>query len=181
MCKTIFITGTPCTGKTTVSEVLASKLNCRLIKINDLAIENDFILGIDDDKGYKVIDIPALNEKVSELIGGSDELIIFEGHLAHLCDGADKVIVLRVRPEILQSRLEARNYSESKIHENLEAEAMGVCTAEAYDIYGDNISEIDVSDLTVDEIVDVLFSIISGTKNYPVGEIDFMGWLISNS
>ncbi len=181
MRKTIFITGTPCTGKTTVSEVLASKLNCRLIKINDLAIENDFILGIDDDKGYKVIDIPALNEKVSELIGGSDELIIFEGHLAHLCDGADKVIVLRVRPEILQSRLEARNYSESKIHENLEAEAMGVCTAEAYDIYGDNISEIDVSDLTVDEIVDVLFSIISGTKNYPVGEIDFMGWLISNS
>lgn len=181
MRKTIFITGTPCTGKTTVSEVLASKLNCRLIKINDLAIENDFILGIDDDKGYKVIDIPALNEKVSELIGGSDELIIFEGHLAHLCDGADKVIVLRVRPEILQSRLEARNYSESKIHENLEAEAMGVCTAEAYDIYGDNISEIDVSDLTVDEIVDVLFNIISGTKNYPVGEIDFMGWLISNS
>ena len=121
MRKTIFITGTPCTGKTTVSEVLASKLNCRLIKINDLAIENDFILGIDEDKGYKVIDIPALNEKVSEIINDSDELIIFEGHLAHLCDGADKVIVLRVRPEILQSRLEARNYSESKIHENLEA------------------------------------------------------------
>ena len=64
MRKTIFITGTPCTGKTTVSEVLASKLNCRLIKINDLAIENDFILGIDEDKGYKVIDIPTKKEKV---------------------------------------------------------------------------------------------------------------------
>ena len=181
MRKTIFITGTPGTGKTTVSEVLASKLNCRLIKINDLAIENDFILGIDEDKGYKVIDIPALNEKVSEIINDSDELIIFEGHLAHLCGGADKVIVLRVRPEILQSRLEARNYSESKIHENLEAEAMGVCTAEAYGIYGENISEIDVSDLTVDEIVDVISSIISGSNDYPVGEIDFMDWLISNS
>ena len=55
MKKTIFITGTPCTGKTTVSEVLSDKLNCRLIKINDLAIENDFVLGIDDDKGYKII------------------------------------------------------------------------------------------------------------------------------
>ena len=181
MRKTIFITGTPCTGKTTVSEVLASKLNCRLVKINDLAIENDFILGVDENKGYKVIDIPALNEKVSEIISGSDELIIFEGHLAHLCDGADKVIVLRVRPGILQSRLEARNYSESKIRENLEAEAMGVCTAEAYDIYGENISEIDVSDLTVDEIVDVISSIISGSNDYPVDEIDFMDWLISNS
>lgn len=180
MRKTIFITGTPCTGKTTVSEILASKLNCKLVKINDLAIENDFVLGIDDNKGYKVIDIPALNEKVSEIINASDELIIFEGHLAHLCDGADKVIVLRVRPEILQSRLEARNYSEAKIRENLEAEAMGVCTAEAYEIYGDNISEIDVSDLTVDDVVDNFCDIISGKKTLFYGEIDFMDWLISN-
>ena len=93
MYKTVFITGTPCTGKTTVSEVLSEKLGCRLIKINDLAIENDFVLGIDEEKGYKVIDIPKLNDKVSEIISGSDELLIFEGHLAHLCSGADKVIV----------------------------------------------------------------------------------------
>ena len=58
------------------------------------------------------------------------------------------MIVLRVRPEILRLRLEKRDYSELKVRENLEAEAMGVCTAEAYDIYGENISEIDASDLT---------------------------------
>ena len=85
MRNTIFITGTPCTGKTTVSEILSQRLNCRLVKINDLAIENDFVLGIDEDKGYKVIDIDALNDEVSEIISKSDELIIFEGHLAHLC------------------------------------------------------------------------------------------------
>lgn len=179
MSEAIFITGTPCTGKTTVSEKLSEKLGCRLIKINDLAIENDFVLGIDDEKGYKVIDIPKLNEKVAEIISDSDEILIFEGHLAHLCEGGDKVIVLRVRPEILRSRLEGRDYSESKIYENLEAEAMGVCTAEAYDIYGENISEIDVSDLTVDEIVDELSGVISSEKTYHVGEVDFMDWLIS--
>ena len=181
MSEAIFITGTPCTGKTTVSEKLSSKLGCKLVKINDLALENDFVLGVDDEKGYKVIDIPKLSEKVSEIIGASDELLIFEGHLAHLCDGADKVIVLRVRPEILRFRLEGRDYSEAKIRENLEAEAMGVCTAEAYDIYGENISEIDVSDLTVDEIVCVISDVIYGSKSYPVGEVDFMDWLISNS
>lgn len=179
MSEAIFITGTPCTGKTTVSELLSEKLNCRLIKINDLAIENDFVLGIDDEKGYKVIDIPKLNEKVAEIISESDELLIFEGHLAHLCDGADNVIVLRVQPEILRSRLEERDYSEAKIRENLEAEAMGVCTVEAYEIYGEDISEIDVSDLTVDEIVDELSGVISGEKTYHVGEVDFMDWLIS--
>lgn len=178
MKNTIFITGTPCTGKTTVSEVLSEKLNCRLIKINDLAIENDYVLGIDEDKGYKIIDIDALNDKVSQIIRDSDELIIFEGHLAHLCSGADKVIVLRVHPEILRKRLEERDYSESKIQENLEAEAMGVCTAEAFDEYGDRISEIDVGELSIDEIVDLIDDVISDKKEFPVGEVDFMEWLI---
>lgn len=180
MKKTIFITGTPCTGKTTVSEVLSRKLNCRLIKINDLAIENDFVLGIDEDKGYKVIDIDALNDKVSDIIAESDGLIIFEGHLAHLCSGADKVIVLRVHPDILRVRLEERDYSESKIRENLEAEAMGVCTAEAFDEYGDKIAEVDASDLSIDEIVDLISDILLDKRDFPAGEVDFMDWLISN-
>ena len=178
MKNTIFITGTPCTGKTTVSEVLSEKLNCRLIKINDLAIENNYVLGIDEDKGYKIIDIDALNDKVSQIIRDSDELIIFEGHLAHLCSGADKIIVLRVHPEILRKRLEERDYSESKIQENLEAEAMGVCTAEAFDEYGNRISEIDVGELSIDEIVDLIDDVISDKKEFPVGEVDFMEWLI---
>ncbi|MBQ2653829.1 MAG: adenylate kinase family protein [Methanobrevibacter sp.] len=180
MCNTIFITGTPCTGKTTVSEVLSEKLNCKLIKINDLAIDNGFVLGIDEDKGYKVIDIPRLNDEVSQIISNSDEMLIFEGHLAHLCNGADKVIVLRVRPDILRSRLEERNYSESKIQENLEAEAMGVCTAEAYDIYGDDVSEIDVSDLTVDEIVELIIKVVNCDIKFPIGDVDFMDWLIDS-
>ena len=178
MKKTIFITGTPCTGKTTVSEVLSDKLNCRLIKVNDLAIENGFVLGIDEDKGYKIIDIDALNDKVSEIISSSDELIVFEGHLAHLCSGADKVVVLRVRPEILRVRLEGRDYSESKIRENLEAEALGVCTAEAFDEYGDKISEIDASELSINEVVDFIEEIISDKREFPVGEVDFMDWLL---
>lgn len=180
MCNTIFITGTPCTGKTTVSEVLSEKLNCKLIKINDLAIENDFVLGIDEDKGYKVIDIPRLNDEVSQIISNSDEMLIFEGHLTHLCYGADIVIVLRVSPDILRSRLEGRNYSESKIQENLEAEAMAVCTAEAYEIYGEDISEIDVSDLTVDEIVELIIKVVNGDIKFPIGDVDFMDWFIDS-
>jgi adenylate kinase len=56
---------------------------------------------------------------------------------------------------------------------------MGVCTSEAFEIYGDDVSEIDVSDLTVDEIVCEIDNFISGKKSFSVGEIDFMGWLIS--
>ena len=87
---------------------------------------------------------------------------------------------MRVNPNILRPRLEARNYSESKIRENLEAEAMGVCTAEAFDEYGDKISEIDVSKLSIEEAVNVISYVIEDKLDFPVGEVDFMDWLISN-
>jgi adenylate kinase len=171
----IFITGTPCTGKTT----LASKLKGRLIKINDLAISHNFVMGIDEEKGYKVIDIEKLSEHVDKL-SQNDELLIFEGHLSHLCDGADKVVVLRVRPEILKERLEERNYSDAKVRENLEAEALGVCSAESFEKYGDKVYEVDVSDLTIDEAVEVVEDIIANGGDYPVGSVDFMEWLVEN-
>ena len=172
----IFITGTPCTGKTT----LASRLNGQLIKINDLAISHGFVMGIDENKGYKVIDIDKLSRYVDELIKNCDELLIFEGHLSHLCDGADKVIVLRVNPEMLEKRLMERDYSESKIRENLEAEALGVCSAEAFEKYPESTYELDVTDLGIDEAVKLVEDVIENGGDYPVGSVDFMEWLIEN-
>lgn len=176
MSEAIFITGTPCTGKTTI----ASKLNGRIIKINDLAIEQGFVLGIDEDKGYKVIDIDKLSSYICEMIADSSEKLIFEGHLSHLCEGASKVIALRVRPEILEGRLKARNYSFSKIRENLEAEALGVCSAEAYELYGKNVFELDISDLDIDGVVCLVEDVIENGGDYPVGSVDFTEWIIEN-
>lgn len=172
----VFITGTPCVGKTT----LASKLNGRLIKINDLAISHDFVLGVDEKKGYKVIDIDRLSSHIYELVADCDELLIFEGHLSHLCDGADRVIVLRVRPEILEKRLRERNYSEAKIRENLEAEALGVCSAEAYEKYGEKVFELDISDMSLEDAVCLVEGVIAEGGDYPAGSVDFMGWLVDN-
>ena len=110
----------------------------------------------------------------------SNETLIFEGHVSHLCDGADKVIVLRVRPEILEKRLMKRNYSGSKIRENLEAEALGVCSAEAYDKYTDKVYEVDVSDLSIEKAVNLVNDIILNGGNYPAGSVDYLDWLVKN-
>ena len=170
----IFITGTPCTGKTTI----ASKLNGRVIKINDYARSHNFIMGVDEEKGYEIIDIEKLSSHILHMIEDCEELLIFEGHVTHLLDGADKVIVLRVHPEILKGRLEARGYSESKIRENLEAEALGVCSAEAFDKYSSKACELDITDSTIDEAVSLIEGIIENGGGEPVGSVDFMGWLL---
>lgn len=180
MAQTIFISGTPTVGKTTISEKLASKIGAKLIKINDFVFENDLTLGKDPDKGYEIIDIEKLDSALQDELEEYDGIAIVEGHVSHLCSKADKIIILRANPEILKARLEARQYSDSKIRENLEAEAMGVCSLEAYDLHGENVSEVDVSDLSVDEAIEVVNDIIEGNDDYPVGNVDFMQWLISN-
>ena len=180
----IFISGTPCTGKTTVATnlndyLLDNGFDSNLIKINDFAFENDLVLGQDPEKLYKVIDIEGLNDCLDkEIEKNKDNILIVEGHLSHLCEGADKMIVLRLNPSILKERLEERNYSESKIQENLEAEALAVCSAEAYDIYGERTNEIDVSDKSIEEVRDLVLEIASGNLELPVGSIDFMEWLL---
>ncbi len=187
----IFISGTPCTGKTTVANELNDYLSdngfdSELIRINDFAIENDLVLGEDPDKFYKVIDIDKLNDclnkKINDFLSedsdNSIKVLIVEGHLSHLCEGADKMIVLRLNPSILKNRLEERNYSESKIQENLEAEALAVCSAEAYDVYGENASEIDVTNQSIEETRDSILAIASNNLECPLGSIDFMEWLL---
>ncbi|MDO5848536.1 MAG: adenylate kinase family protein [Methanobrevibacter sp.] len=180
MNQTIFISGTPTVGKTTISEVLASKIGAKLIKINDFVFENGLTLGKDSDKGYEVIDIEKLDAALQEELEDFDGTAIVEGHVSHLCSNADKIIVLRANPEILRERLEARGYGESKIRENLEAEALGVCGCEAYDMHSNKVEEVDVSSMTVEDAVEVLEDIIEGNVHYPFGNIDFMEWIISN-
>ena len=178
MNQVIFISGTPCVGKTTLASELSKRLGANLIKINELAISNNLVLGTDTKKGYKIIDIDKLNLLLGKVISTLDNLIIVEGHLSHLCSGADKVIILRVHPNILEKRLANRDYSESKIRENLEAEALDVCGAEAYESYGEKVCEIDASNLAIDEIINDVVDVIFDKKDFPFGKIDFMHWLI---
>lgn len=180
MAQIIFISGTPTVGKTTISQKLASEIGAKLIKINDFVFEKGLTLGKDPDKGYEIIDIEKLDLALQNELAKYEGTAIVEGHVSHLCSKADKIIVLRANPEILKERLEARKYSENKIRENLEAEAMGICSLEAYDIHKEKVSEVDVSNLSINEAVNILNDIINGNKDYPCGNVDFMEWLILN-
>mgnify|MGYP000408667443 CR=1 FL=1 len=68
MNQVIFISGTPCVGKTTLASELSKRLGANLVRINELAIGKDLILGIDNKKGYKIIDVPKLDVALGEII-----------------------------------------------------------------------------------------------------------------
>ncbi len=176
----LFITGTPGTGKTTVSQLLKEQLSFNLVDINQLVEDEKLYTGYDEEKGYKIVDLPALcfnlNDIISNLI--DDEDLLVEGHLSHFCDGADLVVVLRAHPDILQIRLQDKRFGDTKIRENIEAEALDICAFEAFQKYGDKANEIDTTNKNPQEIIDSIKMVINGEKYFPVGGVDFSDYLL---
>ncbi|MCL2157046.1 MAG: AAA family ATPase, partial [Methanobrevibacter sp.] len=145
-------------------------------KNNKKYIESDRdIKNKNSEKNKDLFDCDNNNDSI---ISDDLKIAIVEGHLSHLCEHCDKVIVLRLNPKILEKRLEKRDYLKSKIQENLEAESLAVCSVEAFQKHGDIVNEIDTTDMSIEEVATNIEKIISSEKDYPVGKIDFMDWLI---
>ena len=176
----ILITGTPGVGKTTVSSILVEKIDACLVNINELVNEKHLYTGIDEERGYKIVDLDALFNEINEIIGnvdGPDKHIIVEGHLSHLFENSDLVIVLRANPDVLRDRMKTKGWGAAKIRENIEAEAIDICSYEAFEIHGDNVNEIDTSDILPEQVVDLIIDVINGSKRFPVGNVDFLEYL----
>jgi adenylate kinase len=173
----IIITGTPGTGKTTVSKIVSKTLNFHLIALNELIIEKHLYNGHDDKKGYKIVDMDALSSELNFSLNNIDKQVIIEGHLAHdfgVDAQVESVIVLRARPSVLRKRLNKREWTDSKIQENVEAEALDLCTFEAVEIHGDKVHELDTSELDADEVAEIIIQILNGNKQLPPGKINFL-------
>ncbi|MGC8816530.1 MAG: adenylate kinase family protein [Candidatus Hadarchaeum sp.] len=171
----IAVSGTPGTGKSTFSRILAERLRARLLRLNDL-IEEHKIYSLDPD-GTKSVDIPRLRrcfvKKLRELQG----MVVVEGLLAHLLPKkvVDHVVVLRTRPKVLELRLRERKYPEKKIKENVDAEALDIILWEAVESHGiDKVHEIDTTDLTPEEAVEHFQRVLEGKAVARPGKIDWL-------
>ena len=160
----IALTGTPGTGKTTV----AALLRYRVLDINSL-VRGGMNLGQDPERGCLEADMDALAGHLDSL--ESEETVILEGHFSH--HFADWAIVLRLSPAALQPRLKKRGYSQSKIRENLEAEALDVILVEAVDMCR-RVDEIDTTGLSAAEVAAMIEDIIEGRLYLPPGQADWL-------
>ncbi|HJH31819.1 MAG TPA: adenylate kinase [Methanosarcinaceae archaeon] len=154
----IGLTGTPGTGKTSASELVKAYCGYRVIHLNKLIREKHLYSGVDEVRDTLVADMDKVSAHVSGLIGESDAVTILDSHLSHYI--ADIVIVLRASPGVLGERLSHRDYSQAKISENVEAEALDVILVESVE-WCEKVFEIDTTDVTVEKVATDVREIIN--------------------
>jgi len=134
MSRVVSLTGTPGTGKTTLAGHLAG-LEWHTIDLTELANREGAVVGRDETRQTDEVDVTLLGDAVTREVLSLPSIgnILLVSHLSHLIH-CDTVIVLRTSPRILRQRLEARGWPESKVRENVEAEAVGVILVEAMEL-----------------------------------------------
>ncbi|MFQ3286053.1 MAG: adenylate kinase [Natronomonas sp.] len=166
----VAVTGTPGVGKTTATDGLATDLN--VLHLNDLVREAGLTEGTDEARGSLVVDL----EAVSARLEGREDILV-ESHVAHHLN-VDRAIVLRCRPDVLETRLLDRGESEAKAAENAEAEALDVILSETVDRHGvDATYEIDTTDRSVEAVRSDVEAVLAGERQPSAGTVDFTGYL----
>jgi adenylate kinase len=163
----VAVTGTPGTGKTTATTLL----DAEVIHLNNRIREAGLWSERDADRDSLVADLDAVREALGDWSG------VAESHLAHHLD-ADRVVVLRCRPDVLERRLRERDADEAKAAENAESEALDVILSEAVEGNGlDAVYEIDTTDRPTADVAADIQAVVDGDRAPSAGDVDFTGYL----
>jgi adenylate kinase len=165
------LTGTPGTGKTTISKMLRDGYGLEVMDLNEVIRAHGYYNGWDENRHCLIVDIEALRAHPF-----SDGLVL-EGHLSHHLP-VDRVIVLRTDPAVLRARLQKKGFSENKIRENVEAEILDVILVEALGLHGKNVFEANTTG-TPSGSAQFVWEITQGYRleRFAAGQYDWTGYL----
>jgi adenylate kinase len=178
MKRVLVLVGTPGVGKSSVSNLLASRLSGMLVSLSNLVKREELSCGLDEKRGTLIADTERVSKRVGEIIAQLKDYVIVEGHFAMDVVAAEDVFlafVLRRSPDELRDILKERKFKERKVAENVEAEILDVCLFDAVKAYGEKkVCEIDVSGRAVEEVVDEILCIINGRSKCRVGVVNWL-------
>ncbi|MGQ9513535.1 MAG: adenylate kinase family protein [Thermoproteota archaeon] len=181
MRKFLVITGTPGTGKSTASEMLAASMSWRHIDVGKLASRKRLFKGYDRKRKIPIVDLRRIKAEVLSSAESTRSKVILDGSYSHLIlprKFVMAVIVLRCYPTLLASRLRKKRWSEQKIRENVQSEILGVCESEALMLH-DKVCEIDTTKIKAEEVCKAIISLYE--RGFPeTRRIDWLSKLISD-
>ncbi|MGC8596647.1 MAG: AAA family ATPase [Thermocladium sp.] len=159
----ILVTGTPGTGKTTISLALSKKLGVPYINLNELILASGQVSWNQLSNTFDVLDpekvSAMLNEEVRKRSGCVCETLAIE-----LLDSSiiDKVVILRRDPYLLWNELQKRGWPLSKVASNVLSELLNVISYAARDLFDGKVIEVDTSKSSPDECIDTIIRALNG-------------------
>lgn len=174
----ILVTGTPGTGKSVMSRLLAEELGCAHIESSTLLVEGKAATRDLTGRDAMVIVEDKAKEVIRGFIGSAREAcyVVSTLHpslwLETLEENVALVILLRSDPRILMERLSKRGWGRAKIVENVLSEAFNVVAEELLE-WSDCVVEVETS---YKEPRLVLEEVFEKLEAWSVGiNIDWMG------
>ncbi|MFW3145472.1 MAG: adenylate kinase family protein [Thermoplasmatota archaeon] len=177
----VSICGTPGVGKSTVCSHLSER-GIRVVRVADVLEE--YLGGSVEEMDEEIlVDLDEAREALSNITDEGKGGVVIDGHLSYLADW-DLCIVLRAHPALVEDRLQERGYSQAKIRENVEAEAVSAVLIEAVmeqeerghrdRIPGDGpiLMELDLTDLSGEQACNDVLNIIESFRGKRLNELE---------
>lgn len=171
------ITGTPGVGKSTISKIIAQRLQGIHIDCGRVALNGGMTIEYDEKKETHTIDERLLSRRLKEIVAKYDSDIILEGHFIPRISGfkPERVFVLRCHPRKIIDRLEEKSYSKRKIAENVAAEILDFCLNDAIKVFDrTKIFEIDNSKNRPNLMASMILSMLEGKIRRKSKHIDWI-------
>lgn len=157
----VCVSGTPGTGKTTLSKLICRKFGLKYVDLNNI-LKKTASLGYDKKRDSYIIDEEKVSREVEKILKKENEKskrgVVFDSHLSHFIKPklVDLCIICTCKLKELKRRLQGRGYKKEKVKENLEAEIFQVCEEEARRI-GHHVRIVDCSNgINEEGIKDIL-------------------------
>ncbi|KAG1471392.1 hypothetical protein G6F56_002144 [Rhizopus delemar] len=147
----ILVTGTPGTGKTTTSEMIAEVAGLQHVNVGEIIKSKQYHEGYLEEFDTHVLDEDKLLDDLEEILKEGGKVVDF-----HTCEifperWFDLVLVLRADTANLYDRMIKRGYNKRKIDENMECEIMQVVLETAHESYAPEIV-VELQSNSIDDI-----------------------------
>lgn len=167
---TLAITGTPGTGKHTISRIISTSLGIPVLDISQVSADHGLA-------GPDGVDTTALAEIIRRSPGRS----IVVGHLApHIIHpgSLEAAVVLRRSPYELEETYRSRGYTRRKALDNLGAEILDIVAYEAASVFGDRATQVDTTGDSAQETAGKALRAMSG--DYTSDRVDWLDMVQRN-
>ncbi|GFT05227.1 hypothetical protein NPIL_33081 [Nephila pilipes] len=135
----ILVTGSPCTGKSTICSEICETCSLEYINVSEFAKTNNLFVEYDETLECHILDEDKVIDELEDQMKEGGNVVDYHG-----CDffperWFDIVFVLTTDNTLLYDRLVRRGYSGKKLENNLECEIFQTILDEAKNNYDENI------------------------------------------